>query len=243
MPQKIVRFSLNNETKIGKIDQGKVVCDGFEKNLDEVNILPPVDPGKIICVGLNYKKHAKELGHDLSNSPVFFYKPPSSVIGYRDKIILPENSNRVDYEGEMAVLIGKKCKNIEKEEVNNHILGYTCLNDVTARDIQNREKQWVVSKGFDTFCPIGPFISRNISDKAKIQCLVNGEIKQSSSLENLIFDEKDLITSLSKSMTLNRGDIVSTGTPKGVGPLKDGDEVKVRVDGIGALKNEVKDNG
>lgn len=239
MTEKVVRFSYNNEIKYGEVTDEKIISESLEMHINEVDILPPTDPSKVICVGLNHKDHANELNQELPSSPMFFYKPPSAVIGNNDSINLPEVSDRVDYEAEMAIVIGEKCKKVDKDEVDDFIWGYTCLNDVTARDIQEKEEQWVISKGFDSFCPIGPYIANELPENPEVKCVKNEEIKQKSSLENLIFDEKELVSYLSNHMTLNKGDIISTGTPSGVGELNHGDTVEVRVDGIGTLRNNV----
>ncbi|PTD93734.1 2-hydroxyhepta-2,4-diene-1,7-dioate isomerase [archaeon SCG-AAA382B04] len=237
MSKKIIRFLFNGKPQYGKIVEDKVILDSKEKKIEDLEILPPAVPSKVICVGLNYEDHADELNQELPESPVFFYKPPSSIIGHNDKILLPRDAGRIDYEAELAIVIGERCRNLDKSEVKKKIWGYTCLNDVTARDIQDKERQWVISKGFDSFCPIGPVISKSIPKEAEIKSIKNGEVKQKSDLKNLIFDEKELISRLSQTMTLKKGDIVSTGTPKGVGKLEHGDSIEVKVEGVGTLKN------
>ncbi len=202
-----------------------------------VKFLPPVRPSKIVCVGLNYLDHAKELGMKIPDEPVIFLKPPSAVIGHEDFIMLPD-VGRIDYEGELAVVIARKCKYVDREEALDCILGYTCFNDVTARDLQMRDGQWTRAKSFDTFAPIGPYVAcfKDASD-LKIETRVNGKTVQSSRTSNLIFDVPYLIEFVSSVMTLERGDVIATGTPSGVGRLKDGDVVEVSIEGIGTLRN------
>lgn len=210
-------------------------------NPEEVKILPPVIPSKIVAVGLNYKDHAKELGMKLPEEPIIFIKTPNTVIGHMDKIILPEMSKQVDFEAELAIIIKNTIKNIEEDLVDTNILGYTCLNDVTARDLQKKDGQWTRAKCFDTFAPIGPYITKDINpDNVNIKLFLNGELKQSSNTSNFIFKTKKLISFISKIMTLNRGDIITTGTPAGIGALKKGDKVEIEIDGIGRLINFVE---
>ncbi len=210
--------------------------------LKNLKVLPPVLPTKIIAVGLNYKDHAKELGLPLPKEPIFFLKPPSAVIGPEETIYLPPESKEVHYEGELAIVIGKKLYRPRfYKEIEEAILGYTCFNDVTARDLQIRDSQWSRSKSFDTFAPLGPFIETKLDPlNLKIETYVNGKLKQSSSTSELIFNPFDLIKFIANIMTLYPGDIIATGTPPGVGPLKDGDVVEVKIEGIGILRNYVK---
>ncbi|WP_456419915.1 fumarylacetoacetate hydrolase family protein [Methanocaldococcus infernus] len=200
-----------------------------------------VKPTKIVCVGLNYIDHAKELNMEIPDEPVIFLKPTSSIIYHEDSIIIPKCSKRVDYEVELAYIIKKKAKDVKKEEAEDYILGYTILNDVTARDLQKKDGQWTRAKSFDTFCPIGPKIVDNIEPmNLKIECRVNGEVKQRSNTKNMIFDVYELLEFISSIMTLYPGDIISTGTPPGVGPLKRGDVVECEIEKIGILRNFVK---
>lgn len=211
-------------------------------DINSLDILPPSSPSKIVCVGLNYIDHAKELEMDIPDEPIIFMKPPSSVTGHGTKIIYPSCSNRVDYEAELAVIIGKQCHDIHAEKAQSVIKGYTCFNDVTARDIQQRDGQWTRAKGFDTFSPIGPFITpveEFNASAANIKCNVNGMIRQNSSTSRLIFDVDFLIEFISSVMTLEKGDVIATGTPPGVGELNSGDSVDVTIGGIGTLSNEV----
>lgn len=246
---KFVRFMYDNrvcegilfDDKIKKIDSatGKLNIS-LEYNVDQVDFLPPSNPSKIVCIGENYKEHIEEMGSEVAEEPVIFMKPSSSVIAHGDSIVIPEESERVDYEAELGVVIGSVCKNVSKEDAKNYIMGYTCLNDVTARDIQQRESQWIRAKGYDTFCPIGPCLETDIDPLSlDIKLYVNGELKQSSNTKNMMRDVYTLVSYISKIMTLYPGDIIATGTPKGVGRLMDGDMVTVEIEGIGKLTNYV----
>jgi 2-keto-4-pentenoate hydratase/2-oxohepta-3-ene-1,7-dioic acid hydratase in catechol pathway len=199
-----------------------------------------IRPTKIICVGLNYIEHARELGLKPPKEPVIFLKPPSSLIYDKDNIVYPPKVKRLDFEAELAAVIKKKARNIKPAEAQGHILGYTCLNDVTARDLQKKDGQWTRSKSFDTFCPIGPVIETGLDPSGiKIESYLNGALKQSSSSANLIFSVSELVAYISGIMTLLPGDIISTGTPPGVGPMRPRDVIEVRIEGIGTLKNKV----
>ncbi|MCX8022649.1 MAG: fumarylacetoacetate hydrolase family protein [Syntrophorhabdaceae bacterium] len=197
-------------------------------------------PSKIIAVGLNYRDHAEELKMDIPENPIIFMKPPTSVIENGESIVYPLTSKEVHYEGELAVIIKHRIKDISPKEAPNHIAGYTCANDVTARDIQRMDGQWTRSKSFDTFCPLGPKIVSAIDPtNLDIVTRVNGKIRQHSNTNQMIFDVFNLVSFISKVMTLQPGDIIITGTPPGVGPLFPGDTVEVEIEGIGILKNNV----
>jgi 2-keto-4-pentenoate hydratase/2-oxohepta-3-ene-1,7-dioic acid hydratase in catechol pathway len=203
-------------------------------------LLAPCAPTKIVAVGVNYADHAKEFGKEPPQEPLIFLKPPSAVIGPGDPIRLTPLSRRVDYEGELAVVIGKRTRNVTPARAARHILGYTIVNDVTARDLQKRDGQWARAKGFDTFAPLGPWIVAGVSpDDLKIETFVNGRRRQSSRTSQLVFNVRRLVSFISRAMTLEPGDVISTGTPAGVGPLTRGDRVEVRVEKIGALVNTV----
>jgi len=205
-----------------------------------MKISSKINPKKIVLVGLNYKDHAKELGMDIPDDPIIFIKPTSSLIGPNQNIIYPEGVERLDYEAELAIVIKKKAKNIVIEEASDYILGYTCLNDVTARNLQEKDGQWTRAKSFDTFCPVGPCIETDLDPKdLKIRSYLNGRLKQNSSTSNFIFSAKFLISYISKIMTLQPEDIISTGTPSGVGPMQKGDTIKIEIEGIGSLENYV----
>lgn len=242
----IGRFRSGDEIFYGEIENGRVYSNvsvsGGIFELSELRVLPPSSPSKIVCVGLNYRDHAKELSMEIPDTPVLFLKPPSAVIGHGDKIIYPASSSRVDYEAELAVVIGKRCKNISASKAEDVIAGYTCFNDLTARDLQQKDGQWTRAKSFDTFAAFGPYLVSSdefdVSD-AQISCRVNGETRQESSTSNLIFDIPYLIEFISEIMTLEVGDVITTGTPPGVGELQRGDTVEVEIQGIGILRNEV----
>ncbi|MCL4472530.1 MAG: fumarylacetoacetate hydrolase family protein [Actinobacteria bacterium] len=197
-------------------------------------------PGKIIAVGLNYRSHAAELGMEPAPDPVLFMKPPSAVIGEGDAIVLPAASRQVDYEAELALVIGGTARGVSQADAADYILGYTCANDVTARDLQQSDGQWTRSKGFDTFCPLGPWVETDPPAlEALVELVLNGEVRQSAAIADMIFPPFQLVAFISGIMTLERHDVILTGTPPGVGPLKAGDEVEVRISGVGALNNRV----
>jgi 2-keto-4-pentenoate hydratase/2-oxohepta-3-ene-1,7-dioic acid hydratase in catechol pathway len=208
--------------------------------LNKVRLLAPATPSKIILVGLNYKKHAKELNMKVPKEPIIFMKPPSALLNPGDKIQYPAISKRVDYEAELAIIIKKKVKNIKASEAKKYILGYTCLNDVTARDLQNKDGQWIRAKSFDTFCPIGPYLETKLnSSDLKIRAYLNGKIKQDSSTKDFIFSVSEIVSFVSRVMTLLPGDVISTGTPSGIGPMKKNDIIEIEIENIGRLKNKV----
>ncbi len=208
--------------------------------LNAVRLLAPVQPSKIICVGRNYADHAKEQGAEVPEIPLLFLKPPSAVIGAGDTIFLPPQSQRVEHEGELVVVIGRNGRWIEPENAMEYVLGYTIGIDVTARDLQRRDGQWTRGKSFDTFCPLGPWIETEFdASDALITCHVNEEMRQMASTRDMIFTVRQLIAFSSSVMTLNAGDILMTGTPAGVGPLEAGDRVEVTIEGLGTLRNPV----
>jgi 2-keto-4-pentenoate hydratase/2-oxohepta-3-ene-1,7-dioic acid hydratase in catechol pathway len=204
-----------------------------------VKLLPPVLPSKIIGIGLNYKKHIEESPFKAPDVPMIFFKPPTSVIGHLDSIILPD-SNKVDYEGELGIVIGKKAKNVKESEALNYVLGCTIVNDVSARDFHRQDNSFARSKGVDTFCPFGPYIVTGLNpDNLKIETRLNGKTVQSSNTNDLLFKVPQLISFASKYFTLLPGDLIATGTPAGIGAIKSGDVIEVEVEGIGVLKNSV----
>ena len=203
-------------------------------------VLAPVKPSKIVCIGLNYKDHAAEQGKPLPAEPLIFLKPSSAIVNPGEAIELPEGVGRVDYESEVAVVIGRRATRVSEDEALSYVLGLTCMNDVTARDLQKKDGRYTRAKGFDTFAPLGPCIATGLSaDDLAVSGLLNGEVRQQSSTRELIFPVATLIAYISRIMTLLPGDIVSTGTPAGIGPLQAGDEFVVRVQGIGDLRNPV----
>ena len=209
-------------------------------------LLAPVEPSKIVCVGRNYREHASELGNEVPKEPLIFFKPPSSITGPGAAIQIPpaDLTQRVDYEGELGVIIGKRCSHLpEGEDAMNYIRGFTCVNDVTARDMQKRDSQWTRAKGFDTFCPVGPIVVTTDEfdfAAAEVETYLNGERKQHGRTSDFIFSLTEIIRYISRAMTLEPGDLIPTGTPAGVSPMKSGDSVEVRISGIGSLLNPIK---
>lgn len=213
-----------------------------DHTLQSVRLLPPVLPSKIICVGRNYVDHAKELGNDVPTEPLIFLKPPSSLITSGDAIVYPPQSSRVDFEGEIGVIIGKRGRHIQPADAMQHIFGYTCVNDVTARDLQKKDGQWTRGKGFDTFCSVGPWmVSKDEFDihSATLRTFVNGELRQEGKPSQMIFDLGAILAFVSSFLTLEPGDLIATGTPAGVGPMQPGDQVSVEIEGLGTLTNTV----
>ena len=212
--------------------------------LAQASLLAPVCPSKIVCVGRNYREHVAELGHDVPREPLLFLKPPSSLLPPGGTILRPKVSERTDYEGELGVVIGRRCHRLtEDEDVGPYILGYTCVNDFTARDLQNKDDQWTRAKGFDTFCPVGPVVADGINIDpwagVQIETRVNGEVRQSGNTRDFIFPLDVVIRYISQIMTLEPGDLIATGTPKGVGPVVAGDAIEISIEGIGQLRNAV----
>lgn len=209
--------------------------------LERVRFTAPTSPSKIVCVGRNYQEHAQELGNEVPKQPLIFFKPPSSIIASGETIVLPPASQRVDYEGELALIIGRKCRHFRAgDAVRPFILGYTALNDVTARDLQKPDWQWTRAKGFDTFCPVGPIIETDLpSPETTVETFVNGVKKQSGRVDQMIFPIPVVLAWITAVMTLLPGDIIATGTPSGVGPLAAGDVVEVAVSEVGILRNPV----
>lgn len=222
-----------------------VQCLNKELGLDapvplaQCAVLPPVMPTKIICLAVNYRPHAEEMGHAIPEEPMIFLKPPSAVIGSGQPIVLPAASQRVDFEGELAIVLGKNCRNVPPQEVAPYIFGYACANDVTARDLQKKDGQFGRAKGFDTFAPIGPWIETEVEspDALDLVTRVNGEIRQQGNTSDMIFKPFEVVSHISSVMTLFPGDVIFTGTPSGVGQLASGDEVRVEIDQVGTLIN------
>ena len=212
--------------------------------VEDVTLVAPVAPSKIVCVGRNYREHASELGHAVPREPLIFLKPPSALLNPGASIVRPRMSSRVDYEGELGVVIGRQCGHIlPDEDVRPYILGYTCVNDVTARDLQDKDGQWTRAKGFDSFCPAGPMVTDELDPWAgiEVRTRVNGETCQQGNTRDFIFPLDVVIRHIAEVMTLVPGDLIATGTPKGVGPLRAGDLVEVAIDKIGILANPVSD--
>lgn len=210
----------------------------------EATLLPPVEPSKIICVGRNYREHAAELNHEIPQEPLLFFKPVSSLLAPGGTILRPKISERTDYEGELGVIMARGCHKLSADtDVRPYILGYTCVNDFTARDLQNKDGQWTRAKGFDTFCPAGPLVVDGLDPWAGVQVetRVNGEVRQSGNTRDFIFPLDVILRYISQVMTLQPGDLIATGTPKGVSPVVAGDTVEVSVEGIGSLRNPIAD--
>ncbi|MEW6183407.1 MAG: fumarylacetoacetate hydrolase family protein [Bacillota bacterium] len=217
---------------------GKPSVEGIP--LEGLGVLAPCRPGKIVCVGLNYRDHATELGFAYPEEPVLFLKPPTALIGPGEDIVYPPMAGQVDYEAELAVVIGATTRRVSSDAAPEHILGYTCANDITARDLQKKDGQWTRAKSFDTFCPLGPYIVTGADMcHSEISLYLNGVRKQFSNIRNLIFDVNYLVSFVSHVMTLHPEDVILTGTPSGVGPLQTGDIVVVDIEGIGRLENRV----
>jgi 2-keto-4-pentenoate hydratase/2-oxohepta-3-ene-1,7-dioic acid hydratase in catechol pathway len=214
----------------------------IELELDTYQLLAPCVPSKIVAVGKNYRQHAAEMGSAVPEEPLLFLKPSTTIIANEEAIVYPQQSQRVDYEGELALIIGERCRHLTIQEALKAIWGYTIANDVTARDLQSKDGQWTRAKGFDTFCPLGPWIVRELSVEAKIQTFINQETnpRQSASIAEMVFAPEKLVAYISQIMTLTPGDIILTGTPEGIGSLQGGDTVKIEIEGIGSLSNRVK---
>jgi 2-keto-4-pentenoate hydratase/2-oxohepta-3-ene-1,7-dioic acid hydratase in catechol pathway len=211
-----------------------------EKPITEVQLLPPLQPGKIMCIGRNYVAHAREHNAEVPEVPLLFLKPQTSVIGPLDEIVIPPQSSQVEHEAELVVVIGKRGRWIQPEDALNYVMGYTIGNDITARDLQRRDGQWTRAKGFDTFCPIGPWIKTDFEPAdAMVTCYVNGEMRQMASTRDMVFTVQQLIAYSSSIMTLEPGDLLFTGTPAGVSPIRPGDIIEVTIEGLGSLKNPV----
>ncbi|MEV6106548.1 fumarylacetoacetate hydrolase family protein [Streptomyces sp. NPDC051940] len=252
---RIARFSLEGNVAFGVLERdqldiivghpfGEVERSGKQIPLAQVRLLPPVLPSKIVAVGRNYAEHAAELGNEVPEAPLTFLKPSTSVVGPADPVVYPPFSAEVHYEAELAVVIGRMCREVPVERAADVILGYTCANDLTARDVQQREKQWARAKGFDSSCPLGPWIETDLDPgDLGIQCTVNGEQRQLGRTADMIRSVPELIAHITEAMTLLPGDVILTGTPAGVGPLNVGDEVAVTIEGIGTLTNKVIKRG
>lgn len=248
---KVVRFKKDKFISYGFVEKDIVLevsgspyedhyVTGREFSLKEIELLAPVEPSKVIAVGLNYKDHAKELKMPIPEEPVLFLKPPSSIIGPYKTIKLPEQSKRVDYEAELAFVVSKEAKDVPLEKAEDYIFGFTCANDVTARDLQEKDIQWSRAKSFDTFCPIGPWIKTSINPSTLgIKLYLDNDRKQSSNTSQMIFSTSRLLSFISTVMTLKPGDVILTGTPPGVGPLNSAKTVTVEIEALGKLENAI----
>jgi 2-keto-4-pentenoate hydratase/2-oxohepta-3-ene-1,7-dioic acid hydratase in catechol pathway len=241
--EKTTHLGWVNDDRVGLVD-GDIFGEyrRLESSLSITNItlLPPVEPGKIICLGRNYVEHAREQGAEVPESPLIFLKAQSAILADRGKIQLPVQSEQVEHEAELVVVIGKKGRWIPVEDAFDYIFGYTIGNDVTARDLQQKDGQWTRAKGFDTFCPIGPWIETELDPSdTLITCRVNSELRQMASTREMVFTVPQIVAYISTVMTLMPGDLIFTGTPAGIGPLTNGDEVEIEIEGIGLLRNSV----
>jgi 2-keto-4-pentenoate hydratase/2-oxohepta-3-ene-1,7-dioic acid hydratase in catechol pathway len=258
----IARFTIADQIAYGRVDGDPndaaslrvTAIDGhpfapFEPTsavfpLSDVRLLPPVLPSKVVGIGKNYADHAREMGGEPPATPVMFLKPSTSVVGPGETVVLPPQSTQVEFEGEIAVVIGRLCRDVPTERAADVILGYTCADDVTARDLQRADGQWARAKGFDTFCPLGPWIATEVDTGAlAVRTTVNGEVRQAGQVGDLVHPVAELVAFVSSAMTLLPGDVILTGTPAGVGPLADGDEVTVTVTGVGDLVHRVTGPG
>lgn len=254
MTQRHVRIKTNREQiyyGVLKANRSVLVYDappwlnGQETDMvlesDTYQLLAPCVPSKIVAVGKNYLKHAAEMGTPVPNEPLLFLKPPTAIVADTQSIIYPLQSQQVDYEGELALIIGDRCSKVNPEQAAKSIWGYTIANDVTARDLQRKDNQWTRAKGFDTFCPLGPWIVREVSVEATIQTFINDDHapRQSAVISEMVFNPDFLVSYISQIMTLLPGDVILTGTPEGVGSIKPGDSVRVEIEGIGSLSNQV----
>ena len=251
---RIARYSHDGEVKFGVVEGseqhladiaghpfGPITFTGERRQVASVRLLPPVLPSKVVAIGKNYAEHASEMGGDVPEQPLVFLKPSTSVVGSGDPIAYPPSSSRVDYEGELAVVIGRLCRDVPESRAAEVIFGYTCANDVTARDQQASDGQWSRAKGYDSFCPLGPWIETDISpDDLRVTTTLNGAVKQDGRTAQIVHKIPALISYITACMTLLPGDVILTGTPAGVGPMEIGDEVTVEIEGIGRLVNVVK---
>jgi 2-keto-4-pentenoate hydratase/2-oxohepta-3-ene-1,7-dioic acid hydratase in catechol pathway len=215
---------------------------GDRYDLDEVELLPPTEPSKIVCVGRNYVAHAEETDSDVPDRPLLFLKGPNTVAGHGDTVTLPEGKERVEWEAELGVVISDQAKNVDAEDAMEYVEGFTCVDDVSNRDDQRSESQWVRGKAFDGAAPIGPCIAdpEHVPEDAEIRSIVNGEVTQDATTDLLVFDVPTLIEEITSYLTLEPGDVVATGTPEGVGPFEDGDEVEIEIEGVGTLEHSVR---
>ena len=254
---RIVRFMVSNSIKYGILEDKVIhslaqdpfsnftskteyIFDGESYSLEKVKLREPCLPSKIVCLGVNYRTHAQEMSSTPPPNPLMFLKPSTAVVGPDDPIVLPSHYKRVDYEGELGVVIGKRAKCVSSEGAKEYILGYTCFNDVTERQFQKDDVQWTRAKGFDTFAPMGPWIETEINaDDLLLETYLNGQLRQSARTSELIFGISTLISFISGVMTLLPGDVIATGTPSGIAPMKPGDVVEVRIENIGTLRNKV----
>lgn len=248
---KFVRFRAGGRSRYGILEDGHIteiagsIYGRYRRTrrrhpLGRVRLLAPCEPTKIVAVGLNYRDHAIEFGLPIPEEPIIFLKPLTALIGPGDRIVYPAISQRVDHEAELAIVIGRKARHVPSDKALRYVLGYTCHNDVTARDLQKKDVQWTRAKSFDTFAPLGPCIATHVDPhRLRIEARVNGAVRQSSNTDRLIFNVPTLVAFVSQVMTLYPGDVIVTGTPPGIGPVKRGDVMEIEIEGIGVLRNRV----
>ncbi|AHG04089.1 2-hydroxyhepta-2,4-diene-1,7-dioate isomerase [Halobacterium sp. DL1] len=227
--------------RTGEYEDGTVSFGGRTYDTSDVDVLPPCEPSKVVCIGRNYAKHAEERGSEVPDRPMLFLKPPNALAGHGDTVTLPAGKE-IEHEAELAVVVGEQCRNLDESEAMDAVAGFTCADDVSNRTDQSEERNWVRGKAFDGACPLGPVLAtpEELPDDASVELRVNGEVRQSSSIERFIFDVPELLAEITAYMTLEPGDVVITGTPAGVAELTDGDSVEVEVEGVGTLEHDVE---
>jgi 2-keto-4-pentenoate hydratase/2-oxohepta-3-ene-1,7-dioic acid hydratase in catechol pathway len=227
--------------RVGTYKDGRIEAAGRSTSIKDVDILPPCTPTKIVCIGRNYAKHAEELGNEVPDRPLLFLKGPNTIAGHGDTVTLPAGKERIDHEAELCVVIGEQCRNVAAEDAMDVIEGYTCMNDVSNRDDQRQEKNWVRGKAFDGAAPLGPVLATpdELPENAAVRAYVNGELRQDGSIDQLVFPIPELIEEITTYLTLETGDVIATGTPDGVGPIEDGDDITIEVEGVGKLEHSV----
>jgi 2-keto-4-pentenoate hydratase/2-oxohepta-3-ene-1,7-dioic acid hydratase in catechol pathway len=244
---RLCRFAAGGAEREGEVVGAEVVeilpggGRGSSWDLAAVKLLPPCRPTKIVAVGVNYRAHAAELGKPVPEEPLLFLKPPSALLAHGATIVLPAMSRLIHHEAELAAVVGRRARNVSAAEAHEFLLGFSCLNDVTARDLQRKDVQFTRAKGFDTFAPLGPWIETDLDPReVRLRCRVNGEVRQDGRTSDMVWDVYSLVSFISRVMTLEPGDVVTTGTPPGVGPLADGDRVEVELEGVGVLANDCR---
>ena len=242
---KFVRFrDPAGAVRRGELDSGHVHFgnESYDLESDRIDVLPPSEPSKIVCIGRNYADHAAEMGSDVPDRPMLFLKPPNTLAGHGDTVTVPAGKERIDYEAELGVVIGEQCRDVPEAKAMDVVEGFTCVNDLSNRDDQRQEQNWVRGKAFDGAAPVGPVLATpdEVPADAAVRSWVNGEQRQDGSLEQLIFPIPELIAEITSYLTLEPGDVIATGTPEGVGKLADGDEIEVEVEGVGTLENTVR---
>ncbi len=229
-------------TRSGVFEDGSVRFGAETYALEDVDVLPPCEPSKVVCIGRNYADHADEMGSEVPDRPLLFLKPPNALAGHGDTVTVPAGKERIDYEAELGVVIGEQCRHVPEGEAMDVVAGFTCVNDISNRDDQRQEQNWVRGKAFDGAAPIGPVLAtpEDVPEDAAVRSYVNGELKQDGSRSQLVFSVPELVAEITTYMTLEPGDVIATGTPEGVGPLADGDTVRIEVEGVGELEHTVR---